>query len=300
MSDQPSHAQPLSVGEVFFAAHAPCPAGAAVKLTIVPDFGDAHSGGMPHRFQVPARVVRAETGTGIAFNPRDISAVQPARPEQEGTGRPATIGIVGETLCLNDLLAARICQDTGANCSHSPLLPRLMAAITPDLVLLDCAEASVSSQLELIARENLSTRLTYMAFFNVRDAKSPAMEVSLINTGIRGIFYRDIPFRLLLKGVRSILNNQLWFSREAMSDSLLGKKRPAADQADACSDELSPREKEILLMLAEGASNKDIADKLFLSLNTIKSHIYNIYKKIGVPNRSQATLWASRCLNPKR
>ena len=126
------------------------------------------------------------------------------------------------------------------------------------------------------------------------------MEVGLINAGIRGIFYRDTPFRLLLKGIRSILNNQLWFSREAMSDSLLGKKRPDADQADTCSGELSPHKKEILFMLAEGASNKDIADKLFLSLNTIKSHIYNIYKKIGVPNRSQTTLWATKCLNPKR
>ena len=72
MSDQPSHAQPLSVDEVFFAAHAPCPAGAAVKLTIVPDFGDAHSGGMPHRFQVPARVVRAETGTGIVADRKSV------------------------------------------------------------------------------------------------------------------------------------------------------------------------------------------------------------------------------------
>ena len=46
------------------------------------------------------------------------------------------------------------------------------------------------------------------------------MEVSLINTGIRDIFYRNIPFRLLLKGVRSVLNNQLWFSRAFAPEQL--------------------------------------------------------------------------------
>ena len=93
-----------------------------------------------------------------------------------------------------------------------------------------------------------------------------------------------------------MLDNELWFSREAMSAFLLGKQNRPADPAlvEEGQNELSQREKEILLMLAAGATNKDIAQKLFLSLNTVKSHIYNIYKKIDVPNRLQASLWAAR------
>lgn len=59
---------------------------------------------------------------------------------------------------------------------------------------------------------------------------------------------------------------------------------------------LTNREKEILLRIASGDRNKDIADDLFISPLTVKTHIYNIFKKIDVPNRLQATLWAARNL----
>ena len=51
---------------------------------------------------------------------------------------------------------------------------------------------------------------------------------------------------------------------------------------------LSKREKEVLELLAEGYSNQEIADKLFVSLNTTKTHISNIYSKLGVSRRTQA------------
>jgi DNA-binding CsgD family transcriptional regulator len=72
-----------------------------------------------------------------------------------------------------------------------------------------------------------------------------------------------------------------------------------------------PREIEILSMVAFGAKNEQIADKLFISPNTVKTHVYNIFKispntvkthvynifkKISVPNRLQAALWAAKNL----
>jgi DNA-binding NarL/FixJ family response regulator len=81
-----------------------------------------------------------------------------------------------------------------------------------------------------------------------------------------------------------------------MSAFLLGKQNRPVEPVPDAQGELSQREREILLMLAAGATNKDIAQKLFLSLNTIKSHIYNIYRKIDVPNRLQASLWAAKHL----
>jgi DNA-binding CsgD family transcriptional regulator len=47
------------------------------------------------------------------------------------------------------------------------------------------------------------------------------------------------------------------------------------------------REKEIFLLMLEGKSNQDIKNKLFLSIKTVKNHVYNIYKKMGINNRTQ-------------
>ena len=55
---------------------------------------------------------------------------------------------------------------------------------------------------------------------------------------------------------------------------------------------LSARESEVLALIARGYSNKEIADELFLSINSIKSHIRSAYRRIGVERRTQAVLWA--------
>ncbi len=59
---------------------------------------------------------------------------------------------------------------------------------------------------------------------------------------------------------------------------------------------LTPRQVEILALVAVGATNEQIADKLCISPQTVKSHLYNIFKKINVPNRVQAALWAAKHL----
>ena len=59
---------------------------------------------------------------------------------------------------------------------------------------------------------------------------------------------------------------------------------------------LTHREAEILTLLSIGSSNDDIADKLFISPNTVKTHLYRVFRKIKVPNRFQAALWAAKNL----
>lgn len=55
---------------------------------------------------------------------------------------------------------------------------------------------------------------------------------------------------------------------------------------------LSPREAEVLALIAQGLSNQEIADRVFISLNTVKSYIRSVYRKIGVERRGQAVAWA--------
>ena len=62
------------------------------------------------------------------------------------------------------------------------------------------------------------------------------------------------------------------------------------------SPELTHREREILKKLMLGASNVEIANLLFISENTVKTHIYNLFRKISVKNRTQAVFWANQNL----
>ena len=59
---------------------------------------------------------------------------------------------------------------------------------------------------------------------------------------------------------------------------------------------LSQREMEVLALVSLGTKNEDIAEKLFISPHTVKTHLYHIFKKINVPNRLQAALWAAKNL----
>jgi LuxR family transcriptional regulator of csgAB operon len=163
-----------------------------------------------------------------------------------------------------------------------------------DLVLLDCLGSGYTLLWSTI-RALLEADKTgiYVAIFNM--AAGQRFGNDLVKRGVRGVFYDDDPLPNLAKGVPAILEGELWFSRkdlmkcilEADTDSKLAMELKA---------QLTAREREILLLIASGINNSQIADKLHISRNTVKTHLYNIYNKINVPNRLQAALWAAKHL----
>lgn len=68
----------------------------------------------------------------------------------------------------------------------------------------------------------------------------------------------------------------------------------AADQEGADEPVLSAREVEVLALIAEGLTNQEIADRVFVSINSVKTYIRSAYRKIGVNSRSQAAVWGLR------
>ncbi len=74
-------------------------------------------------------------------------------------------------------------------------------------------------------------------------------------------------------------------------DPTAGAKRESTEEAES---NLSPREEEVLQQLSQGATNKEIADSLFISENTVKTHLRNILDKLHLANRSQAATYAVR------
>ena len=117
-----------------------------------------------------------------------------------------------------------------------------------------------------------------------------------LDRGVRGFFYVEDSIAQLPKGVRVILDGELWVSREITTQYILEKKEILPSATKMGSSILSRREIEILAMVTGGATNEEIAKKLYISPNTVKTHVYNIFKKINVPNRLQAALWAVKNL----
>jgi DNA-binding NarL/FixJ family response regulator len=122
------------------------------------------------------------------------------------------------------------------------------------------------------------------------------IEKAAVANEIQGLFYKNDPPNIIPKGITAILNGELWYSRKTLTQFLLEKNplKELTEQAISCN--LTLREKEILGLVASGYSNKSIADDLCISVHTVKTHIYNIYKKINVKSRFQAALWATKYL----
>jgi DNA-binding CsgD family transcriptional regulator len=165
------------------------------------------------------------------------------------------------------------------------------------LVLWDSLSEDLEELWNLLGMiSNSESKQSFVALFNAgRDKKTQRTLRQAILRGARGIFFDNDPPDTLSKGVHTILQGQYWISRELLNSTVV-ETRIAVSDSPVVPTTLTSREKEVLLMVASGSSNMEIAYELNISYHTVKAHLANIYKKIGVPNRLQASLWATKNL----
>ncbi|WP_122032449.1 LuxR C-terminal-related transcriptional regulator [Aliivibrio sp. EL58] len=106
-----------------------------------------------------------------------------------------------------------------------------------------------------------------------------------------GVFYESDDIKVISQGIKKIIIGEIWLSRE-ITKEIIFSYREKQDGILTTAVSLTEREKEILKLLSLGSSNIDMAKSLFVSENTVKTHLYNIFKKINVKNRLQAMMWA--------
>jgi len=218
-------------------------------------------------------------------------------PERSSTGN--LIYIIGPSGLPNEAIASCLRRDTGHDCFLLEDIAQLHQKdledqSRPRLVLFDCQGKKLAKVLS-----GLKTYLSgkhaknHVVFFNMQS--DLAIEKECVLKGIRGFFYKKDPLDVLLKGVRAVFEGELWVSRKTMTKCILDSSRRAKD-SHSDRPVLTLRQSEILALVAIGATNEEIGDKLCISPHTVKTHLYNIFKKINVPNRIQATLWAAKNL----
>lgn len=107
---------------------------------------------------------------------------------------------------------------------------------------------------------------------------------------VKGMFYLHADHNQLIKGLQALIAGHLWLPRGVTNQLLEQNRRPPMDGGSR--QMLTRRELQIMELLADGATNLQIAESLYVSEHTIKSHLYNVFKKIEVKNRLQACNWA--------
>jgi len=114
------------------------------------------------------------------------------------------------------------------------------------------------------------------------------IEQRLFDSGVRGVLYENQSISLYPRALLGVISGELWFPRHFLGKVFLNKdmRRPAETLAW---HKLTLRQKQIMRMLCTGNNNQLISESLRLSPHTVKSHIYNIYKKLKVGNRLQAS-----------
>lgn len=204
------------------------------------------------------------------------------------------IYIVGHNMQNNLMLRYLLQTELSAFCTCHKEMPletiATAAAGISIIYLLDCIDCDISCINGSIHDGGESHHSLSIVLFNLKS--SLRADQLGKQDKIRGIFYTDDGIATFLEGMRAITSGKTWIKpkkADSTDHSIYGKK----DHPDNSLQSVSLREKEILRLVAVGMSNKQIAEEFEISLHTVKTHIYNIYKKIDVPNRLQAALWAT-------
>lgn len=198
--------------------------------------------------------------------------------------------IVGRHSLQLRLFAEIVSQYLGCGCEVRTPAELEGAQLPPDALLLLDLESLPAKHLAVQARAlGNGSPGRQLVLFNVDEMA--ALQHIVQWPGVRGILSRDVSQEHLLKGINAILAGEYWLPRKVLSTHL-EQTRIRRSQSGANGVALTPKETETLLLLMQGSSNSHIAGQLKVSTHTVKTHLYNLFRKIQVSNRVQAVHWA--------
>ncbi|HKP53173.1 MAG TPA: response regulator transcription factor [Chloroflexia bacterium] len=157
--------------------------------------------------------------------------------------------------------------------------------LKPDVVLMDIKMPKMDgiAATEIIRRELPDTEV--IALTSVLE---DASVVGAVRAGAIGYLLKDTEADELCRAIEAAAAGQVQLSPQAAARLMREVRAPETPEA------LSERETEVLRLLAQGYSNKEVAQALSLSEKTVKTHVSNILGKLDVPSRTQAALYAVR------
>ncbi|MEW9533841.1 response regulator [Microbispora sp. NPDC049125] len=159
----------------------------------------------------------------------------------------------------------------------------LARALNPDVILMDLRMPRMDgvTAIKELARLEITARVLVLTTYDTDKDVLPAIEA-----GATGYLLKDTQRDDLIRAVRTAARGEAVLS-PSVATRLLGQVRAPADP-------LSARELEVLDLIAQGTTNREVAARLFISEATVKSHLLHIYTKLGVNDRAAAVAVAFR------
>ena len=202
--------------------------------------------------------------------------------------------LFGQSSLQNNLFSGYIEQTTGVSCEFFALdgvdsfYNSKHSQTDQLLVLLDAEGLSLDRIKFLYVSIQDSNESIHVAFFNLSD--ETLSQHLIMWPQVNGLFFDDVSQSQLCQGIQTIFSGGYSLPPHLIYQCFLSnRKKPVASHF---AELLTQREKQIIQLVATGASNTEVARELNVSMHTVKTHIYNLFRKIKVSNRVQAINWA--------
>src|SRR6266567_3286354 len=167
--------------------------------------------------------------------------------------------------------------------------------LDPDVLLLDLRMPNLDglSALQALQQTNKRTRVIILTASEDKNEFVQAMKL-----GCSGIVLKQTAPELIVKSIRKVYGGEIWLDSHTTATVMRQFVAPGefGGGTDSGKDrERSPlgrREREIVQLVSQGYKNKEMADKMFISEQTVKNHLHNIFEKVGVSDRLELALYA--------
>jgi len=171
---------------------------------------------------------------------------------------------------------------------------RIVESVQPDLLLLDLSMPRMSGLEALGELKSHTDRMRTVLLAATIDRPHLLTAVQL---GVRGLILKNSTTEVLFDAIVSVLAGQYFLGRELITD-FMETVRPLIDSSRAQGGKLAfgltPREREVLALVADGCANKEIARQCSVSEETVKHHLTRIFGKVGASNRTELAMLATR------
>jgi DNA-binding NarL/FixJ family response regulator len=223
--------------------------------------------------------------------------VEPSAPEPAKEGELIRIVIADDHPIFRDGLRKLLTLEDDfrvvAEARDGKEVLEVLEEVQPDILLLDLKMPGLDGLTALQKLQNSRTKTKVIVLTASEDKNQ---FVQAMKFGTCGIVLKQTATELLIKSIRKVHAGEIWLDSHTTAAVMRQFSSPM-DSAplgnrDRDRSPLSQREREIVVLVAQGFKNKEMAEKMFISEQTVKNHLHNIFDKLGVSDRLELALYA--------